>query len=43
MNTLLGLADQLAKIKKERNNLGITVNSCPNMPNLYDLLLNLFQ
>jgi hypothetical protein len=42
MNRLLELSDNLAKIKKEHNNLGITDNTCPDMPNLYDLLLNLF-
>jgi len=39
---LLKLSDSLSKVKKERGDKGNTDKSCPNSPNLYKLILELF-
>ncbi len=42
MKNLLKLADDLAKVKKERGDVGNADKTCPNSPDLYKLLLELF-
>jgi hypothetical protein len=42
MKNLLKLSDNLAIVKKERGDKGNADKSCPNSPNLYKLILELF-